>query len=116
MKCVRPKLFPHWGNYAYSQWGFRHRLKPRLLKMGFTIRQVERLEGLYFCRSFLDYLDDTGIYLNKRHNRLYYLARGMGYDRKERFFKFIERSRLFFCYYGDDGNFEGFQSPKKTVL
>lgn len=112
MKCVKPKLFPHWGTYSYSQWGFRHRLKPRLMARGFTQRQVEELEGIYFCRRYLKHMDEKGVYWNRRQNRLYRLARSVGRDRKQGLFGLVERSGLFVCFYGGDGQLVAFQSPR----
>ena len=111
MRLVKPQFFPHWGCYAYSRWGFVHRVRKRLLSRGFKPRECDRLQRVYFGDDFVEHQDDTGTYRNLRRFRLYRMSRRLQGDRKRPLFELVERSGLFYCYYGEQGELVAFVSP-----
>jgi len=84
--------------------------------MGFSTKQIARLEDLYYCVKYIDHQDFTGVYRNKRQNRLHHLSRQLKGDRKRCLFDLVERSGLFFCYYEDDGTMAAFVSPRASLI
>lgn len=111
MRYVKPSRYPHRGRYIYTRRGFRTRLRPRLLAEGWRPREADKLERLYFGIDLTGYLDDVGMYRNVRSCRLYYMARGLSVDRKNPIFELVVRSRMFYCYFDEDGRVMGFSSP-----
>lgn len=102
MHIIRPTLYPHWGTYAYTERGFDRRVVPRLLALGVTRRDVQRLRSLYFQDSPSVHQNAMGAFCNKRHFRLYYLSRSEGFDRKAPLLNLIVRSGLFYvCWEGE---------------
>lgn len=111
MPYIPPKRYPHHGRRIYTRRGFRHRLRPRLLAQGYTSREVDRLEQLYFGIGLGRFLDERGLYLNVRRQRLYYMARGLKADRKHPIFELVRRSGMFYCYLSEDKQVMAFSSP-----
>lgn len=113
-RLVHPRWYPHRLGKAYTLSGFRQRVVPHLRARGFTLREAEKLEELYFAHSdtVRAHLDECGIYRNVRRCRLYALTRSrMKYDRKNRLFDLIVRSGMFYVYLDDNDAIRGFVSP-----
>lgn len=116
VRLVKPWRYPHREGKVYTQSGFRLRVARRLRDEGFSRRDVEKLEELYFgSRSVRCHQDDDGIYRNVRSFRLYQLCRRcMKYDRKNRLFRLVIRSGMFYVYLDDEGRVLGFVSPREV--
>ena len=112
MELKRPKWYSHCPRKAYTLRGFERRVVPRMMReLGISKKEAEKLRRLYFPRGFMSHLDKTGAYRNTRQYRLYRLGRKLGKDRKSRLFDLVERSQMFYVYYGKDGRIEAFVSP-----
>lgn len=114
IRQVHPRWYPHRLGKAYTLSGFRQRVAPHLRARGFTLREVQKLEELYFAPSdaVRAHLDAHGIYRNVRQCRLYRLTRSrMKYDRKNRLFDLIVRSGMFYVYLDENDRIRGFVSP-----
>ena len=112
MELKRPKWYPHRPCKAYTLQGFERRVVPRLMReLGITKNEADKLKKLYFICKYESHLDTSGAYRNQRRYHLYYLGRSLGKDRKRRLFDLVERSQMFYVYYGKDGRIEAFVSP-----
>ena len=113
---LRPRHYPHWGNYAYTPRGFRQTQEPRLRREGFTERDIGRLRELYFTR-YAEHQNATGDYVNRRCFRLYALTRQVVKgDRKQRLFDLVMRSGLFgVCCDCESGEVVAFRSPRAAA-
>lgn len=108
----KPTQFPHHYPYYYTRRGFK-RIRRRLARLyGFTKRDLERLESLYFNEGDSEHQNEAGTYVNKRKYRLHKLSRELSYDRKTPTFRLVERSGLFYILYDEDGHIEAFESPR----
>ena len=112
MELKRPKWYPHRPCKAYTLQGFERRVVPRMMReLGISQKDIEKLKKLYFLGKYDCHLDTSGAYRNQRRYHLYYLSRNLGKDRKRRLFDLVERSQMFYVYYGKDGHIEAFVSP-----
>ena len=112
MELKRPKWYPHRPCKAYTLQGFERRVVPRLMReLGISKNEADKLKKLYFICKYECHLDTSGAYRNQRRYHLYSLGRSLGKDRKRRLFDLVERSQMFYVYYGKDGRIEAFVSP-----
>ena len=112
MELKRPKWYPHRPRKAYTLQGFERRVVPRLMReLGISKNEADKLKKLYFICKYECHLDTSGAYRNQRRYHLYSLGRSLGKDRKRRLFDLVERSQMFYVYYGKDGRIEAFVSP-----
>ena len=112
MQLKRPKWYPHRPCKAYTLQGFERRVVPRMMReLGISQKDIEKLKKLYFLEKYDRHLDTSGAYRNQRRYHLYYLSRNLGKDRKRKLFDLVERSQMFYVYYGKDGRIEAFVSP-----
>ncbi len=112
MQLKRPKRYSHCPRIAYTELGFDRRVVPRLMReLGISQKDIERLKKLYFICKFDCHLDTSGAYRNQRRYHLYSLGRSLSKDRKRKLFDLVERSQMFYVYYGKDGHIEAFVSP-----
>ena len=112
MELKRPKWYPHRPRKAYTLQGFERRVVPRLMReLGISKNEADKLKKLYFICKYESHLDTSGAYRNQRRYHLYYLGRSLGKDRKRKLFDLVERSQMFYVYYGKDGRIEAFISP-----
>lgn len=110
MKEVTPILYPHRNRHIYTRRGFRFRLRPRLLADGWSVREVNSLERIYFGIGLFGHLDEVAMYRNVPKCRLHHMARVLKYDRKRPLFELVKRSGLFYCIYDDQERMMGFVS------
>ena len=112
MQLKRPKWYPHRPCKAYTLQGFERRVVPRLMReLGISKNEADKLKKLYFICKYECHLDTSGAYRNQRRYHLYSLGRSLGKDRKRKLFDLVERSQMFYVYYGKDGRIEAFVSP-----
>lgn len=113
----KPLHFPHHAPYYYSRRGFK-RVRRRLARLyGFTKRDLERIEMLYFNDGHSPHQDIDGSYRNKRKYKLHQFSRTvLKYDRKSPTFRLVERSGLFYVFYDEEGRIEGFMSPRTASM
>ena len=112
MQLKRPKWYPHRPCKAYTLQGFERRVVPRMMReLGISQKDIEKLKKLYFLEKYDRHLDTSGAYRNQRRYHLYYLSRNLGKDRKRKLFDLVERSQMFYVYYGKHGQIEAFVSP-----
>ena len=112
MELKRPKRYSHCPRIAYTELGFDRRVVPRLMReLGISKNEADKLKKLYFICKYECHLDTSGAYRNQRRYHLYSLGRSLGKDRKRRLFDLVERSQMFYVYYGKDGRIEAFVSP-----
>ena len=112
MQLKRPKWYSHCPRKAYTLQGFERRVVPRLMReLGISKNEADKLKKLYFICKYECHLDTSGAYRNQRRYHLYYLGRSLGKDRKRKLFDLVERSQMFYVYYGKDGRIEAFVSP-----
>ena len=112
MQLKRPKRYSHCPRKAYTLQGFERRVVPRLMReLGISKNEADKLKKLYFICKYECHLDTSGAYRNQRRYHLYSLGRSLGKDRKRKLFDLVERSQMFYVYYGKDGRIEAFVSP-----
>ena len=112
MELKRPKRYSHCPRIAYTELGFDRRVVPRMMReLGISQKDIERLKKLYFICKFDCHLDTSVAYRNQRRYHLYSLGRSLSKDRKRKLFDLVERSQMFYVYYGKDGHIEAFVSP-----
>ena len=112
MELKRPKWYSHCPRKAYTLRGFERRVVPRLMReLNISKKEADKLKKLYFLCKCDCHLDTSGAYRNLRRYHLYYLGRALGKDRKRKLFDLVERSQMFYVYYGKDGRIEAFVSP-----
>ena len=119
MCMYKPTRFPHHGHYIYSERGFDSKVSKRLMREGFSRREVEKLRQLYFNDGLSVHQDETGIFRNKRKYRLHQFSRSqMKYDRKAPLFQLVLRSGLFFVFCSDEEpeQVKGFASPRTVSM